>query len=105
MICFCCCRRRNPKSRKNSAIGLNREESSLQSNRHIEQSPYYAMRPIGDYYPTPVEPHVGAVDVINCSIHGPRQALHVPEIIAQNHSPSFQRTDPINKLNYTPTDV
>ena len=109
MICFCCCRRRTIKSRKSSSVGLNRDDSSLHSNRHLEQSPYYAMRPIGDYFAPPSETTIGdmAVDVINCSVHGPRPARtdHGPQVIAQNHSPAFHRPEPITKLNYSPTDV
>lgn len=65
------------------------------------------MRPIGDYSPPPSETRISemAVDVINCSVHGPRPALHVPEIAAQNHSPAFHRPDSITKPNYLPTDV
>lgn len=69
-------------------------------SRPLEQSPFYAMRPIGDI--TPSDPHMGAIDVFNCSVHGPRQTLHIPETYAQNHSP-YQRTD--NKHLYPPTDV
>lgn len=104
ILCICCCRRHNKSSRKESAIGLNHDETNLQS-RPIDQSPYYAMRPIRDYYPTQTEPHVDTIDVINCSIHGRRQALHIPEIYTQNATP-IHRTDlTINKYNYSPTDV
>jgi hypothetical protein len=99
LICICCCRRHNKIVRKES-IGLNHDETL--HSRPLEQSPFYAMRPIGDYHITPSDAHIGAIDVFNCSVHGPRQALHVPETYAQNHSP-YQKTD--NKHLYPPTDV
>ncbi len=94
LICICCCRRH--KTVRKESVGPIHDEHS----RPLEQSPFYAMRPIGDI--TPSDPHMGAIDVFNCSVHGPRQTLHIPETYAQNHSP-YQRTD--NKHLYPPTDV
>jgi hypothetical protein len=99
LICICCCRRHNKTVRKES-IGLNHDD--ILHSRPLEQSPFYAMRPIGDYHITPSDAHMGPIDVFNCSVHGPRQTLHIPEIYAQNHSP-YHKTD--NKHLYPPTDV